>query len=424
MREVMIIVRREFRERVGSRAFVLGTLALPVFMAAIFVLPGMIDGGGAAKQLAVVDEAPAGIGDAFIAVLTAPSEGNDDSEYVVERVTGSFDDVRADLNLRVHTEELDGYVALPADLIESNRIVYRARNIANFQALRDITRAASQAAQGERLRRAGLESAEVAELVRNVDVDQAQITAAGEEGGRDAATTFFFAYGVAFLIYFMTLFYGIAVMRSVLEEKNSRIAEVLMSSVRAQNLMLGKIVGVGGAAVLQVGIWAAVIALLITQSDRIAELVGATPDILATLSIPAGTAALFGAYFVLGFFLYAALFAAVGAAMTSEQETQSVQMIVLIPLILPLLLLVPITNEPLGGIATTLGLVPFTAPIAMPMRVAASPIPAAQVALSIVLLAAALGALAWVAGKIYRIGILSTGRRANVREIVQWLRTA
>lgn len=423
MREVMIIVRREFRERVQTRAFLLGTLAMPVFMTAIFVLPSIIGGGGEPRRLAVVDDAPAGIGDAFVATLTAP-ETDDDSEYVVERVAAPFDDVRAELNTRVQAEEIDGYVALPSDLIESNRIVYRARNIANLTMLRDITRAASRAAQGERLRRAGLESAEVAELVRNVDVDQAQITAAGEEGGRDATTTFLFAYGVAFLIYFMTLLYGIAVMRSVLEEKNSRIAEVLMSSVRAQNLMLGKILGVGGAAVLQVAIWVAVIALLVTQSDRIAELFGATPDALAALSIPAGTAALFGTYFVLGFFLYAALFAAVGAAMTTEQETQSVQMIVLIPLILPLLLLVAITNEPLGGIATTLGLVPFTSPIAMPMRVAASPIPAAQVALSIALLVVALGALAWLAGKIYRIGILSTGRRASVRDIMQWLRAA
>lgn len=423
MREVMIIVNRELRERVSSRAFLVGTFSLPIFMVAIMVLPGLIGGQGEEKRLAVVDEAPAGIGDAFAGLLVAPPESDDDYRYEVERVPGSFDQARADLHARVQAEEIDGYVVLPADMLEASRVVYRARNIANMRMLRDVSRAASRAAQGERLRRAGLEGGELAELLRNVTVDQAQITATGEQG-RDAQSTFWVAYIVAFVIYLMVALYGSAVTRSVLEEKTNRIAEVLMSSVRAQNLMLGKILGVGGAAVLQVIIWAALIALLVTQSARIAELAGITPEGLAAISIAPGAAVLLIAYFTLGFFLYAALFAALGAAMTTDQETQSFTMVLMIPLFLPLIMLFALTNDPLGGIATTLGLIPFTAPIAMPIRIATTAIPGSQIALSLILLVLSLAALAWLAGKIYRIGILSTGRRASISDIVRWLRTA
>jgi ABC-2 type transport system permease protein len=417
---MLIIVRREFLERVRTRAFTIGTLAFPVFMVGIMVLPTVVGGGGEEKTLVLVDEAPAGIGDAFAGLLSVPPTAEDDYRYTIERIAGPLESVRAELNARVQAEEIDGYVALPPDLLDSNRVIYRASNIANRRVLRDVSRAASQATQGERLRKAGLEGAAVAELIRPIDVNEAQVTATGEEG-RDFETTFWFAYLVAFLIYFMTVLYGTAVMRSVLEEKTNRISEVLVSSVRAQNLMLGKILGVSAAAVLQVAIWGAMMVLLVTQSDRMAELIGVPPETLSSLSIAPANAVLFALYFIVGFLLYAALFAALGAAMTTEQEAQSTQMVVMLPLIVPLLMLGAITNEPLGTVATVLGLIPLTAPIAMPMRIATAPIPAAQTALSLALLVLALLVLAWLAGKIYRIGILATGRKATLSEIGRWL---
>jgi ABC-2 type transport system permease protein len=423
MREVLIIVRREFLERVRTRAFALGTIAFPIFMIAVMVLPGLLERGGQHKRLVVVDEAPAGIGVSFTRILSAPSEAADDYSYTIETVPGPFADVRASLNARVQAEQIDGYVVLPADLLANNHVVFRARNVANRRVLRDVARAASQAAQGERLRSAGLRGAEVAQLIQPIVVDEAQVTATGE-AGRNAETTFWFAYLVAFLIYFMTAIYGTSVMRSVLEEKASRISEVLVSSVPARDLMLGKILGVSSAALLQVAIWGALILVLVTQSATIAQLVGVPAESLAALRIAPASAALFGVYFVLGFFLYAALFAALGATMTTEQEAQSMQMLVMVPLFVPLLMLGAITNEPLGTVATTVGLIPFTAPIAMPMRIATAPIPWTQTALSIGILLASLVLLAWLAGKIYRIGILATGRKATLAEIGRWLREA
>jgi ABC-2 type transport system permease protein len=423
MREILIIMRREFLERVRTRAFALGTLAFPLFTIGIMLIPAVIERPGDEKRVALVDDAPSGIGAAFERTLTTPSEDEQDYRYIVERVDGPFEAARAGLNARVQAEEIDGYVVLPATLLEDNEVIYRARNVANRRMLRDIARAASAAVQGERLRLAGLEGAKVAELIMAVRVNEAQVTATGEEG-RGAEATFWYAYIVAFLIYFMTVLYGVAVMRSVLEEKTNRISEVMVSSVRAQNLMLGKILGVSSAAILQVAIWGGMILVLVTQSQAIAGLVGVSSESFAAWSIAPASAALFAGYFVLGFFLYAAIFAALGAAMTTEQEAQSMQMIVMIPLFVPLLFLGAVTNEPLGSIATTLGLIPLTAPITMPMRIATAPIPAAQIALSMALLALAVVLVSWLAGKIYRIGILATGRKATVGELVRWLREA
>ncbi|MGH7719736.1 MAG: ABC transporter permease, partial [Gemmatimonadaceae bacterium] len=268
MTDTLIIARREFRERVHSRSFLIGTLLLPVFMAGLIVLPQLIRGGGE-RKLAVVDESGASLTGRFTEALAAlHTDTADATSYTVEPVARPLPRVRDELNRRVRTEELDGYVVFPADVLERNEVQYRARSIANFDVMRDLRQAASRAVQAERLRRAGLDGGEVASIVRPVEISGARITAEGEEGG-SALSTFWLAYMVAFLVYFMTAFYGTSVMRSVLEEKTNRIAEVMVSSVRASHLMAGKILGVGAAALLQVLIWGVMIWLVATQSDLI-----------------------------------------------------------------------------------------------------------------------------------------------------------
>ena len=421
MHEVMIIIRREFLERVRSRAFLLGTLLFPVFMVGIFLLPNLGNRGSVHRSLVLVDNAPPPIGERFAALLTpVDSVAN---TYSIERASGDFDAMRASLNARVQAQEIDGYVVLPADIILTNTVTYRARNVGSQSVLRELTTAATEAVQEERLREAGLDRADVAALVRRVTVDDASITETGGEG-RGATATFFYAYILSFLIYFITAFYGMNVLRSVLEEKTSRIAEVMISSVKASDLMLGKIVGVGGAALFQVAIWTGFIVLAVTRSDMLEQRFGIPRAALAGLTIPVTDGVLFLLYFILGFLLFAAVFAAVGAAMTSEQEAQPMQLPIMVPLFLPLLLSPQITGEPMSRLATVLGLIPLTAPIVMPMRIASAKVPFIQIAGSLVSLLVGLLLVAWLAGKIYRIGILSTGKRPSLPELMRWLREA
>ncbi|HET7583858.1 MAG TPA: ABC transporter permease [Gemmatimonadaceae bacterium] len=422
MSETMLIIKREFRSRVQSKMFVVGTIIFPVFLVALLLISGSSD-GGKHLRVAVVDQAPSTVGERFIQLLSVPRADSEGNTYTVDRIAAPLEGVRDSLNRLVAQKALDAYIVLPSNILEGDSVLYRARSIPGAQIRTEVRQAASRAVQGERLEAAGLRAEQVAALVQPVSLSSTRVTAQGEQGGTDASV-FIFAYVVAFLIYFMTLFYGISVLRSVLEEKTNRISELMVSSVNAQSLMIGKVIGGGSAAILQVAIWAAFVAIAATQSSFLTQRFGISAQALQVLHIAPATGGLFLLYFILGFFLFAAVFAAMGAAVTSEQEAQSLQMAAILPLIIPLMLIGSIATDPLGTKATVLGLVPFTSPIAMPMRIAAAAIPPAQIALSVVLLALSVVAVSWVAGKIYRVGILSTGKRPSFQELMRWIRTA
>jgi ABC-2 type transport system permease protein len=423
VRDVLLVLRREFRERVASKSFVIGTLVFPLIIVGLIMLPRLVGSRGTERTLAVVNDGPPAVGEAFAAALGAAPASADENTYKVIPLPGPSSKVRDSLNARVEAKEIDGYVVLPADVLESGTLVFRARNVGSFAVMRELRSAGTRAVQSERLKTAGISPSAVAALIAPVRVDEARITSRGEERG-GALSTFLAAYVVAFLIYLMTTLYGVAVMRSVLEEKTNRIAEVLMSTIRASHLIAGKIIGVGSAAVAQVLIWIVIMAILVTQSERLGDRFALPESVLQALRVEPLTGVLLFLFFLLGFFLYASIFATVGAAVTSEQEAQSVQFLALLPLISPLLFLESILNAPLGPIATTLGIVPFTAPIAMPMRMASTPVPGVEIVASLALLVCGIAVIAWVAGKFYRVGILSTGKRPSLAELAQWVRSA
>jgi ABC-2 type transport system permease protein len=194
--------------------------------------------------------------------------------------------------------------------------------------------------------------------------------------------------------------------------------------MKASHLMLGKILGVGSVALLQVAIWAAIAGIGMSRSDALTARFHLSPDALKMAGMPPAIIAATLAFFILGFFLYSAVYAALGAAVNSEQEAQQFQMIVLLPLLVPMMFVIRIVTDPLGKIATVLGLIPFTAPVTMAMRIASAPVPPVQIAASLAGLLVTVLAVAWVAGKIYRVGILSTGKKPSLAELGQWLRAA
>jgi ABC-2 type transport system permease protein len=432
MSELLIVLRREFLERVRSKAFVIGTILFPVLMGAMWIVPAVMGTGGGTSRIVIVDQAPAGLGELVQQALTAPppaakgaAAASDDDRitYQVERVARPLAEVRAGLVARIQKKEIDGWLYLPPNMVQAGTVDYRARNVANFAVLGDVERAASAAVQAARLRASGIQPSQVAAMVKPVDVKAVGINDRGEEGG-SAKSTFWLAYIIGFLTYFMIVMYGMNVLRSVLEEKNNKIAEVIVSSVRADRLMLGKIVGVGSVALLQVAIWVAATGLLAARSDLLAKRFHLPPGALNVAHVPLVSALAMVGFFVLGFLLYSALYAALGAAVNSEQEAQQFQMFVLLPMIVPMMFLVRIVTDPLGPTATVLGLIPFTAPVTMAMRMAATTVPLTQVLASLAGLVVTVLVVAWIAGKIYRVGILSTGKKPSLAELGQWLRAA
>ncbi|MGA7968310.1 MAG: ABC transporter permease, partial [Terriglobales bacterium] len=219
------------------------------------------------------------------------------------------------------------------------------------------------------------------------------------------------------LIYVAVLFYGISVMRSVLEEKNSRVMEVLLSSATSTELMIGKIFGVGAVGLTQIAVW-----VLMAGAFALPSL--AMNMDLGELAVPPAVLVAFAAFFLLGFLLYSTLYAAIGAITTTEQEGQQLQFIIVIPLVLSVFMLSSVVRTPDAPLVAWLSMFPFFAPVLMYARIVLQTPPAWQIALSLILLIATIAGLLVLCARIYRVGVLIYGKRPNLPEILKWLKYA
>jgi ABC-2 type transport system permease protein len=220
-----------------------------------------------------------------------------------------------------------------------------------------------------------------------------------------------------FFIYMTVLMYGITVMRGVMEEKQSRIVEVIASSVKPTQMMLGKLVGIGLVGLTQYGIWVGSAAALTAAGASMVSRQG-----FKMPTIPFSLLLYFVAFFILGYFLYATLYAMVGAICATEEEAQQAQMPVTMIIIVPMLLFPMVMNNPSSGVSMALSLVPFFAPTLMMMRIGLVNPPVWQVLLSMALMVATILIAVWVAARIYRVGILMYGKRPSIAELGRWLR--
>jgi ABC-2 type transport system permease protein len=257
-----------------------------------------------------------------------------------------------------------------------------------------------------------------------ITLDQKKI-ARGRTTTESAGQSFALAYVMAILLFMAILLYGVNVMSSVLEEKTTRIVEVLVSSLRPFQLMLGKVTGAGAVSFFQFVIWGVSARLLISLRGPIAGLLGKDQIAAQQLQlphIPFGTVAVFLAFFLGGFLLYSAMFAAVGAMSSNEQEARQAQQPVTYLLMISYLSIITLTNDPSSHFAKTLSVIPFTSPIATPVRWTAGSMGMGELAGSLAMLLVAIVAVTWVAARIYRVGILMTGKRPTMKELVRWVR--
>jgi ABC-2 type transport system permease protein len=225
--------------------------------------------------------------------------------------------------------------------------------------------------------------------------------------------------GMVMVMYMTVLLYGINVMRSILEEKTSRIMEVMLSTASARDMMAGKIVGVGAVGLTQVGIWAATASAIASYAAASSGMIGSLKGVLnGTLLI------YFAVFFLLGYVLYSTLCAAVGSMVNSEQEAQQMQFLVMMPMILAVIFIVNIFQHPNSQIAVFGSLFPFTAPLVMFSRIAMQTPPPWQIALSISLIVVTIYAMVWLCSRIYRVGILMYGKKPNLPEIMKWIKYA
>ena len=438
MDKILLITRSEYLRRVRSKTFVVTTLLAPALALAVVALPlvfATLAEDDTGRRLAVLDETGR-LADPLAAALP--------EAYAVEQASVPVDTLRA----HVLAGLLDGFFVLPAGLLDGTAdAVYYSRGVGGLAqqaalqaALRDVVRAT-------RIREAGAPDA-VLDLL-NARTGLALVTVSAEGDAADGAlASAAVAYVLGLLIYVAVLIYGVMVMRGVIEEKANRIVEVIASSARPFELMMGKVLGIGAVGLTQLVGWSLLMAAL---SAVIGPLLALTlsPEVMSSpgMNLPEGAAsdlpfdpeelpALLGqllspglllafvGFFLGGYLLFSALFAAVGSAVESESDAQTLQLPIMLPIIVPIFFLPSVLTAPDSGLSVFLSLFPFSSPILMVVRMAATDVPAWQVFLAFALLIAGFVGMIALAARVYRVGILMYGKRATLRDLWRWMRTA
>lgn len=427
MEKLKAIIKREYLIRVRSRGFIFGTIASPLLLILYMAVPALMVkmSSHQTHQIAMLDQ----FGDDELyqrieQLLTkqhspqgkAEKQG-ETSRYQLRRelakTSAEFADKQKLLNEQLESGRLTAYIVLPPDVLQQENLPYFAKNVGDLTTKSRVSEAVNDGIIERRMARAGLDASRVNDLSRSVELDTIN-----RQGQREEGQTFFLTFGMVMAIYVSILVYGITVMRGVIEEKQWRIIEVLLSSVKPIQLMLGKLIGIGMVGLTQFGVWAATAALL-GVAGRMPFMNGGQmplPNLSPMLLF------FFVLYFLLGYFLYATLYAMVGAIVSNEEDGQQMQIPVTMTIVIPIMISALVMQDPNSLTSTLLSFIPFFSPILMFMRISFQTPPAWQIALSIVLMLVTIAALLWLAAKIYRVGVLMYGKRPTLPEVARWLK--
>lgn len=426
MSRTWAIVKREFGESVRSKMFIIGTLFGPLLIGGLMALQVVLisGGGGGDQRLAIVDASGAGVGARVSQLLTAAPQGDKDEDRTTfhpELVALNGQDptaLKAELQSRIGAKELDGYLWIPAGVMSGAQVSYAGRSATNPAVVAPMKAAVQEAVQSARLADAGIDASRLAGALKAVPFEA---TKAGSGTAQGSGTALYFmGYILGFIIYLAVMLFGVSVMRGVLEEKKDRIVEVVVSSIRADQLMLGKVLGIGGAGLLQMSVWVVFGALALKYGDTILGQFGASA--VSMPKVPGSVAVAFLAYFAGGFFLYASMFAALGAMAASDQDLQQLQFPVVMCLVVSFFLMFRALAAPESQVAEIASWVPFSSPLVMPIRTALTDLSPFQIGGSFAVLILSGLAVIWIGARIYRIGILATGKKATMAEVVRWVR--
>ena len=429
MGKVWIIARSEYLRRVRSRAFILTTLLLPLalvaFFAGIVLLTITAIKQDEGHTIAVVDSTRV-LGPALV------STSDDAIRFTVAQ------EPAASLRTAVLEGSYDGYLVLPPGSIEGEgQIAYYTKESGGSILENRMERRIEGVVEEERMRRQNLDPAVIQALRANVSLRMIRLTDEGEEAG---GTGLFIGIGMGMgmLIVMMMLVYGSVVMQGVIDEKSSRVVEVIVSSVKPFQLMLGKVVGIGAMGLTQLVFWSllmltistaagSVIALFLDPGQYSLAETASTAQLMkaADINLPSFPTALFvwlTVYFLGGYLFYASIYAAIGSMVESQQDAQGFLVPVMLPIIVAMYTLVAQVESPDSTLSITLSMVPLTSPVSAIIRLAVSDVPLWQTLLSLTILFASFVGVIWLAGRIYRVGILMYGKKPSLRELGRWIR--
>ena len=447
MKKFLAVIKREYIQRVRTKFFVIMTILGPAILASFVIIPMLMASmsTGGPTRLAVVD----GSGKVYERFRDAlnRSRGEDEEEaapatptqavnanqqdrmkqraqasqpgFSVEQVSldgKSIDQVRLELGERVRKNELDGFVLLPRNILVDGRAEFYGRNTGDIFTRETVSARLGNAVRDERLAEKNINQKDLRDANKPVSMTATKISEKGEEKvSGNGITGFLVVFGFGFLIYMTVLLYGQMVLGAVVEEKETRIAEILFSSIRSFPLMIGKLVGVSLVALTQLSIWALAFAAL-----TLAAVVRGLP--MALPHIPAVMFLYLILYFLLGFFIYATIYALIGSMVTTTQEGAQLGMPVMAMLAISLWSSLAVIRSPNSTLAFWGSMFPFSAPITMLVRIVTETPPLWQILLSLGIGVATVVGLIWLASRIYRVGMLMTGKKATIPEVWRWVR--
>ncbi|MFQ5721418.1 MAG: ABC transporter permease [Candidatus Aminicenantales bacterium] len=422
MKKVLSVIKREYLQIVRTKGFIIATILGPILIASFIFIPILVSvvSVGRQERIGIVDLSQTVFESLDKKLDYKLKDGR--RRYLLEKFPASQDPKqwRPELNQRVLNKELSAYIYIPSNILEGGTAEYVSQHVSDFDKLKDIHQALNSIIIEKRLIKEGLDPEKIAGYIKGVKLKTIKVTKKGEE--EETGGTFIISYLLVIILYMTLFFYGTAIMRGVIEEKNSRVVEIVLSSLKPFQLMVGKILGIGAVGITQYAIWAL---FGFSASHYSRSLIGSFVPSASSFklpSIPAYIFIYFVIFFILGYFLYGTFYAAIGSMVNSEKEAQQLLFPVTMFLVIPVLLMMYIIRSPNSPLAVTLSLIPFFAPILMLLRICILLPSFLQVSSSILILVLTIFFMVWLTAKIYRVGILMYGKRPGLREVVKWIR--
>jgi ABC-2 type transport system permease protein len=411
--KLFLIIQREFMTRVRSKGFIISTILAPFGILLLFLAP-------IGFQMLESDETPVvAIIDNRGGVADLLQSQNPD-RYIIEN-GGNVESLRSD----VVADRIQGLLIIPeADSAEIS--FFYTKGGLDFTS--GVRREAADALKRARVSDSALEEDVKQMLLTTPGFNTTKITEEGESDGNEMAT-FLFGYVLGFFIYIAIFIYGAMVMRGVIEEKSSRIMEVIVSSVTPFELMMGKIIGIGSVGLLQFALWTilsngvmfAVAPLLAGDaSSSTAQATASSGFSMPVIEWYVWVAFIF--FFLAGYLIYSAVFAAIGSAVDNEQDAQQLQLPVTLPIIVPIMMVAKVVADPNSTLSVVASMIPLFSPILMMVRIAVTDVPLWQWGTSVLLMAATFTGLVWLAARVYRVGVLMYGKKPTFKELARWVK--
>jgi ABC-2 type transport system permease protein len=413
MRNILLIARREYMEQIRSRAFRLSTIGLPLVLAAVFGISYLSSLGlGANKHMAVAAGDPVLANDIRDRLVSGKN-----SKAIVDVVAPAKAEDRAALIERTRAKAIDGFLWIETPVGGMPTATYFSASAGDFMGTETLKGALNDSLVSEHLTSGGMKQAEVDNLVKGLSIVTFQVKKNGALVKSNAMASFWKGYVMALLLTMTTMIYGLNVARSIVQEKTSRVFEVMLATVKPSDMLTGKLAGSGAVGLTQIGIWLVAGAAILVSPLAAAAMSG---DLEIHFSV--AECVLFPVYFLLGYLLFSSLFAGLAASCETEQELQMYMPLAAAPTWLSFSLILLIINDSNSFWSVAASFFPPCAPIIMFLRMASETPPAWQFAVSIGLMILSIWGVLWFSSRLYRVGILMYGKRATLPELLRWLR--